>query len=67
MNKHEIVMYAYKPSCWRLSVVFFPEDKGNLGLHTLPFETWEDMGSPMTITITVEPGDKLNKENDGQA
>lgn len=23
---------------------------------------WEDMGSPTTITLTIEPGDKLNEE-----
>lgn len=23
-------------------------------------DEWNDMGSPLTITLTIEPGDKLN-------
>lgn len=28
-------------------------------LH-MPFGKWEEMGRPTEITVTVEPGDKLN-------
>jgi hypothetical protein len=27
----------------------------------ISYETWEDMGKPPTITVSVEPGDKLNE------
>lgn len=27
---------------------------------TLDREVWDDMGSPVVITVTVEPGDQLN-------
>ncbi len=27
---------------------------------TLSHQAWEDMGEPNKITVTVEPGDKLN-------
>lgn len=27
---------------------------------TMAEEQWNDMGSPLTITVTVEPGDRLN-------
>lgn len=30
----------------------------NLGISR---QTWEDMGRPKELTITVEPGDKLNE------
>lgn len=39
-----------------------PEDKS--GFHNCYFmdlATWTDMGSPDEITVTVEPGDKLNE------
>lgn len=26
-------------------------------------EDYEDMGSPKTITVTIEPGDRLNQED----
>ena len=26
----------------------------------IPIETYDDMGEPQTITVTVEPGDRLN-------
>ena len=28
----------------------------------LEYETWQDMGGPLTITVTVEPGDRLNED-----
>ena len=34
-----------------------PEDS-----HTLPYEKWVEMDCPTVITVTVEPGDKLNEE-----
>jgi len=29
-------------------------------VYYMPRSTWEEMGEPGTITLTVEPGDKLN-------
>lgn len=29
--------------------------------HFLPKEIWEEMGRPDSITVTVRPGDHLNK------
>lgn len=26
--------------------------------------SWKDMGSPSTMTVTIEPGDKLNEAGD---
>lgn len=34
---------------WNSSTVFMWPDK------------WEDMGRPTTITVTIEPGDRLNE------
>lgn len=28
----------------------------------LPYDVWQDMDRPETITVTVEPGDRLNPE-----
>jgi hypothetical protein len=41
----------------------FDEQERNIP-HTLhmPDTDWEEMGCPETITITIEPGDKLNIE-----
>lgn len=40
------------------------EDYENLGTGVfLMNETWEDMGKPDTIAVTVEPGGKLNAAN----
>lgn len=30
--------------------------------YFMPKDMWEDMGRPMRITLSVEPGDALNKE-----
>ena len=30
----------------------------------VPYETWQDMGGPLTITVTVEPGDRLNEDQE---
>lgn len=30
--------------------------------YVLPTEDWESMGKPEVITITVHPGDRLNKD-----
>lgn len=27
---------------------------------SLPLDTWRDMGSPDVLTVTIEPGDRLN-------
>lgn len=28
--------------------------------YRIPMQTWEDMGSPGKMTVTIEPGDLLN-------
>jgi hypothetical protein len=28
----------------------------------IDYETWRDMGTPEAITVTIEPGDRLNEE-----
>lgn len=30
--------------------------------HRMSVDMWEEMGRPMTITVTIEPGDLLNDE-----
>jgi hypothetical protein len=40
------------------------EESGVIGRQVyLSFQDFLDLGSPETITVTVEPGDTLNKEN----
>jgi len=34
----------------------------SFGLCVFPRDEWEDMGEPETITIEIEPGDRLNGE-----
>lgn len=43
-----------------------PEEEGDEFYRgwILTRESWEDMGSPKHITITVEPGDLLNQPED---
>ena len=35
--------------------------------HKMSVELWEQLGRPMTITVTIDPGDMLNAEVQGQA
>lgn len=39
-------------------------DNGDIGSARMslrvPKDVWEDMGAPATITVTIEPGDRLN-------
>lgn len=30
-------------------------------IFTMPKDFWEELGSPEVVTITIEPGDKLNE------
>jgi len=38
------------------------KDRGRSRYCSIERADWEDMGSPETITVTVEPGDTLNEE-----
>jgi hypothetical protein len=46
-------------------VLFNREDSDEPVYHSWSMrrDDWEEMGSPETITITIEPGDLLNQEN----
>lgn len=44
------VRFIYDPMCW-------PPGVWDIELNP---NDWEDMGSPETITVTIEPGDRLN-------
>lgn len=39
----------------------FDETEATVGL-ALTREVWEDLGKPSQITMTIEPGDKLNED-----
>lgn len=65
LTKHEAVMTKVRGvSLYRERVAFIvlPEDDEEEVSHllNLPRDLWEEMGQPETITMTVEPGDKLN-------
>lgn len=38
------------------------EDTIDTDIVSIPAALWQDMGSPSTVTITIEPGDRLNNE-----
>ena len=40
------------------------DEEGSLRTHLVELDrqVWKDMGMPTSITITIEPGDKLNEE-----
>ena len=39
-----------------------PDEAGDLPLDVhLPREDWDDMGRPEVVTVTVQPGDRLNR------
>ena len=40
----------------------FEERQGLCEAYVMSFEDWAQMGKPEVITITVEPGDRLNGE-----
>ena len=35
--------------------------------HRMSVDMWEEMGRPMTITVTIKPGDHLNDQTAEQA
>lgn len=37
-----------------------PEDSSPPVVITMDYNSWEEMNKPKTITVTIEPGDKLN-------
>jgi hypothetical protein len=37
-----------------------PENRGRSRHLRFAYEDWDDMGKPDEITVTIEPGDKLN-------
>jgi hypothetical protein len=42
-----------------------PENRNEMRLHAIGIDrkVWEEMGSPEVITVTFEPGDKLNESS----
>ena len=44
-----------------LRAIFTNPDDDSVSTATLDAESWEDMGEPTVITVTIEPGDKLNE------
>ena len=59
LTKTEMVMnLVYEGAC----VEFVPEGPSHTRV-ALPKYVWRDMGSPREITVTVEPGDRLNEES----
>lgn len=65
MTKHVTVMVRTPTPDG--SIVFEPEsseDDPALWQESLLIEAsmWDDLGQPSTITVTVEPGDRLNDE-----
>ena len=44
------------------SITFTVDDDGNeiSRAITLAYQDWMDMGWPKTVTVTIEPGDRLN-------
>ena len=37
-------------------------DPGHPRVLTMLFDDWDDIGSPETVTVTIEPGDLLNDD-----
>lgn len=62
LTKHQAVLdmvYATNESvCMRAQ----PFD--DYPMVTFTRQAWEDMGEPQTVTVTVEPGDRLNWPRD---
>lgn len=46
-------------------VFLVDEEHETAGMHTIGFDktVWDEMGSPQFITVSVEPGDKLNEDD----
>lgn len=57
MNKSQVVLWNSHMD----SLVFSPKD-ADLPIVVVDADTWEDMGRPFKITVTIEPGDKLNAD-----
>lgn len=38
------------------------DEDGQRRVVELESDAWEDMGRPHTITVTIEPGDRLNED-----
>lgn len=62
LTKHRTILHYWTTSMGLTSFLTRDEDTGSVvEAHELPEDVWVDMGSPDTITVTVEPGDLLNE------
>ena len=39
------------------------DEDGDRRTLSMEYDTWEEMGRPNTVTVTIEPGDRLNQED----
>jgi hypothetical protein len=64
LTKREVVLDLDGPSeIWhegRCGLRFVLDDEGARCAVHIDHDTWEDMGSPPQLTVTIEPGDTLN-------
>lgn len=66
MTKHAIVLKRVSRNDSGI-LVFESDDDADYILHEkhkMRGDIWEEMGRPDTITVTIEPGDKLNEQED---
>lgn len=63
LNKSEVVLY-HDPGAATLGEHYYrtPDDLDGVGVF-LPYGLAQDMGTPDQITVTIEPGDRLNQED----
>lgn len=65
--KKEVVLHLKKAASF-FTRSFHSEYENEEDVHPLVLnideETWADFGKPETVTVTIEPGDKLNPSED---
>lgn len=60
--KHEVVVGMVFATNESVCMRYYADEDASDGYPMVffPRATWEDMGEPQEITVTLEPGDRLN-------
>lgn len=62
LSKHVIVLEFQDNEYGFAFFAAVDEDGELIETHEMRSQHWRDMGEPSQITVTIEPGDKLNED-----
>ena len=64
IRRIHLIMRVHRTDAFTVQFIEPLDELGDARGINLCRRDWDDMGSPDTITVTIEPGDTLNRDKD---